>query len=319
MGHVIIISQAIVHACSDDDEEEMFGAGDPVMPTETDPGDNRFKEVVERCAEYEEWQSFIMSTLANETAIQSTPLGGFNSPTRQDNLSDEDFGLDAQDMDIAASMIASLNMAANGAGGGVKLGMGGLTFDSNTMRSLGLALNGLGIEGGEDGDGDDDEFKGVNGGAGHHREEDDDDDSDEDGNKNYYDDIINSVNNGKKGFGVGGDDDDMVEVLEDSSDEEDTSNNQNLFNPSFADFDSGNSNAGAGKVEAWGGSDQEAVEFEANFGDVESIPPGGKDEGANGNKNVEGSDEDGGKKKDTWADPFEDFAGSSSARSDFFG
>ncbi|GMH65482.1 hypothetical protein TrRE_jg3513 [Triparma retinervis] len=330
MGHVIIISQAIVHACSDEDDDEMFGSGEAPNPS----GDNNFKDVVERAKENEEWQSFVMSTLANETAIQSTPLGGFNSPTRQDNLSDEDFGLDAQDMDIAASMIASLNMAANGAGGGVKLGMGGLSFDSNTMRSLGLALNGLGIEQDGDDDEDEDEFRGVNGYV--HGARDDEDDSDEeDGNKNYYDDIINSVNNNtKKGFGVGDEEDDMVEVLEDSSDEEEEGEGkvQNLFNPSFADFDSAGAGGSAaaegegGPVEAWGSSkQQQAAAFEADFGGVETIPRSGSmgedtavgtaAGGGGGGGGGGGEDKEG--QKNSWADPFEEFKGS--ARSDFFG
>jgi len=283
-------------------------------------GENKFKEIVEGSIDNDRWVSFVMSTLANETAIQSTPLGGFNSPSRQDNLSDEDFGLDAQDMDIAASMIASLNMAANGAGGGVKLGMGGLSFDSNTMRSLGLALNGLRIDARnlDDNVQDDDEegeFGGSNG-------------EPNKANKNYYDDIINSVNNSsKKDFDVN--DDDIVEVLDDSSSEEYEEEEeerkdgvgkvavQNLFNPNFADFGgAAGEEGGDGPVEAWGSLSQPPNGFDADFGDVAAIPPSAEVQQNKNEKEGEGDKKDG--MKDTWADPFADFEGSS-ARDDFFG
>ncbi|GMH84554.1 hypothetical protein TL16_g09959 [Triparma laevis f. inornata] len=105
---------------------------------------------------------------------------------------DIDFGLDSNDMDIAANMIASLNLAATGSKQGMKLGMGGLTFDA---MNLGL--------GGED--------------------EEDSDEEDDDNNNTYYDDIIKGVNTNGNSQDIFEGNEDTVEVLDDSSsDEEDT-------------------------------------------------------------------------------------------------
>ena len=208
------------------------------------------------------------------------------------------------------------------------------------LPSLGLALNGLGID--QDGDGDEDEFRGVNGFAQGAADDDEDFDDDDDGNKNYYDDIINSVNNStRKGFGVGDEEDDMVEVLEDSSDEEEGEGGgkvavQNLFNPSFADFESASAGGPAagtattgeggqgntdGPVEAWGSNAPQVEAFEADFGGVDSIPRSGSMGEGGGAEGGEGGGEEGekGENNNTWADPFDDFEGSKhSARSDFF-
>jgi hypothetical protein len=86
------------------------------------------------------WQDFITTTLASETAIQSTPLGGFHgSPLGADPLhshhpgldNDDDGGspnlpprgllvggdaidMDDNDLDVAASMMAGLSMKRDG-------------------------------------------------------------------------------------------------------------------------------------------------------------------------------------------------------------
>ena len=129
MGHVIIICQAIVHAWTEGDGDWSDSgqpySGQPSIPSRSS---NNFARTLESSDHFERWQEFASTKLSDETIVQSTPLGG-GTPPRQD-MSDEDFGLDSHDVDAAATMIASLNMAASGAGGGVKLGMDGLTFNS---------------------------------------------------------------------------------------------------------------------------------------------------------------------------------------------
>ncbi|GMI07438.1 hypothetical protein TrLO_g7595 [Triparma laevis f. longispina] len=301
MGHVIIVSQAIVHACTDEDEEPDTNG----EITDTTVKESEFFSLVEACQDYEKWQDFILSTLATETAIQSTPLGGYNSPNRQDNLSDDiDFGLDSNDMDIAANMIASLNLAATGSKQGMKLGMGGLTFDA---MNLGL--------GGED--------------------EEDSDEEDDDNNNTYYDDIIKGVNTNGNSQDIFEGNEDTVEVLDDSSsDEEDTGDRdsppvQNLFNANFGDSEGASSNNNNAPPTVWAAFNDPTppapnpnnVEPFAAFGDDSGsgsgVPPierkGSAPVPAPGVKNAWGS-------ADEEDDPFGDLAASSkSARDDFFG
>ncbi|GMH95368.1 hypothetical protein TrST_g10743 [Triparma strigata] len=313
MGHVIIVSQAIVHACTDEDESDPDANGEI---TDVNVKESEFFTLVEACQDYEKWQDFILSTLATETAIQSTPLGGYNSPSRQENLSDDiDFGLDSNDMDIAANMIASLNLAATGGKQGMKLGMGGLTFD---------AMN-LGLGGEDDGE---------------------DSDEEEEGNT-YYDDIIKGVNGNSQDIFEGNED--TVEVLDDSSDEEEEGGGrgdndsppvQNLFSANFGGQEEGQ---GGGQMQrrptpaptVWAAfgdpssQDPNAVVVEpfAAFGDdtqgsqQPTIPPIERKGSApvpapaGGVKNAWGDEDD-----EDEDDPFGDLAASSkSARDDFFG
>jgi hypothetical protein len=105
MGHVIIICQALVHACSNEmeqeeqqmqlDGEEMSG---DASPGEINPEPLLLAEMVANHELAHGWNEFIISTLAAETAIQSTPLGGY-AGTGNDLLHSHRPGL-ADDGDI---------------------------------------------------------------------------------------------------------------------------------------------------------------------------------------------------------------------------
>jgi len=187
MGHIIIICQALVHACaeasSEENEATVLGITDRldkrkvgdngncssdenpvsaynviVSNGEKDPSKNidnernssndteKGKEGIPFVAElirrhplYSQWQDFVATTLAAETSIQSTPLGGFqqamNSNMNEaaaalqqhypesfcdfdddgsDDSDDEDGGIidmDDADIDIAASMMDAIQHA----------------------------------------------------------------------------------------------------------------------------------------------------------------------------------------------------------------
>lgn len=178
MGHVIIICQALVHACTSSDGTksgdgsvyetnsegvlENFVQGqnsnfDPPKAAErslntesagteaTSKASLILAQLVETHPLSNRWQEFITTTLASETAIQSTPLGGFQgSPLGTDPLGgdplhahrpgladdgdmDDDgaapalpprgllvggdtIDMDDNDLDVAASMMAGLSM-----------------------------------------------------------------------------------------------------------------------------------------------------------------------------------------------------------------
>jgi hypothetical protein len=197
MGHVIIICQALVHACSNDGRSEApsLAGGGSVSLAGTDTGEPRgegngeleafvaknnsddqesqpqegsaqdaleraraadsvyteetpsnplmLAQLVETHALRSKWQDFVTTTLASETAIQSTPLGGFAGGPGMDPLHshrpglaeegeyDNDDGaqplpprgllvggdvidMDDNDLDIAASMMAGLSMGRGG-------------------------------------------------------------------------------------------------------------------------------------------------------------------------------------------------------------
>jgi hypothetical protein len=205
MGHVIIICQALVHACTNDggkgeDQSEMGGspggtsAGDTKpgiengdlgryvgshstddQESEDEEGGSEVTDALERGRAAEsvvteetplnplilaqlvdthplrmKWQDFVTTTLASETAIQSTPLGGFQmSPgggmdplhSHRPGLADDSeyadddgaapplpprgllvggdvIDMDDNDLDIAASMMAGLSMGRVSAGEG---------------------------------------------------------------------------------------------------------------------------------------------------------------------------------------------------------
>ena len=174
MGHVIIICQALVHAYTNDPQEMTEGemtedAGkEPSEPAEA--GERNFVQrqessgVDSAVSEYsgpkddfgeplllaelvmthplaDRWQDFVETTLAAETAVQSTPLGGYSmqSPgmdpmhSHRPGLADEGYmmgddgegppapprgmlgggdviDMEDNDLDIAASMMASLSL-----------------------------------------------------------------------------------------------------------------------------------------------------------------------------------------------------------------
>jgi hypothetical protein len=181
MGHVIIICQALVHACSNEGMEPSLGeTNDPEMNGEyaarqNEGGEPHYEEglglgpktsgsvatddmpanplilaqLVETHSLKRQWEDFVQSTLASETAIQSTPLGGFpgggmgdmdplqshRPGLAEDDEYDDDDGaapplpprgllvggdvidMDDNDLDVAASMMAGLSMG-RGTGSG---------------------------------------------------------------------------------------------------------------------------------------------------------------------------------------------------------
>jgi hypothetical protein len=187
MGHVIIICQALVHACTNDGKsespslvggaisEEMNGdlerfvgrfsgteqdlspqkdgvineafersrAGESVATEETPSSAPLIlAQLVDTHPLSRNWQEFVSTTLASETAIQSTPLGGFQGSSpgmgmdplhahRPGLAEDDDYDddgaapplpprgllvggdvidMDDNDLDVAASMMAGLSM-----------------------------------------------------------------------------------------------------------------------------------------------------------------------------------------------------------------
>lgn len=171
MGHVIIICQALVHACTalDDDDEtkqttegqqsadgqhqldRIFEASDAkatvsLADTESKDGTEDLEKEPLFLAEMvachplsDKWNEFVATTLATETSIQSTPLGGYSMHAaggdplhaHRPGLTDEaDMGLglepprgmlgggdvidmDDNDLDIAASMMVGLSLSGD--------------------------------------------------------------------------------------------------------------------------------------------------------------------------------------------------------------
>ena len=181
MGHVIIICQALVHACSNEGLEPSLGEtnysdvngdfdeyasqrndgaepkdeeGKGLTPrksesavTEDTPANPLIlAQLVENHDLKRQWEDFVQTTLASETAIQSTPLGGFpgggmgdmdplhshRPGLAEDDDYDDDDGaapplpprglliggdvidMDDNDLDVAASMMAGLSMGRGG-------------------------------------------------------------------------------------------------------------------------------------------------------------------------------------------------------------
>lgn len=184
MGHVIIICQALVHACTNDgkseapsvagcsipveengeldqfvrnfneieqshgrqsgslgDALERGRAGESIGTDETPSGTLILAHLVDSHPLCKQWQLFVSTTLASETAIQSTPLGGFHGSAQgmdplhahrpglaDDGGYDDDDGaapplpprgllvggdvidMDDNDLDVAASMMAGLSL-----------------------------------------------------------------------------------------------------------------------------------------------------------------------------------------------------------------
>lgn len=191
MGHVIIICQALVHACSNPADDPSVGgtnstemngelgdfvereneanngaegeeggelqqeldrgqAADSVITDETPANPLILAQLVESHSLRKQWEEFVQTTLAQETAIQSTPLGGFPGQggpgadplhlhrpglAEDDDYDDEDgaapplpprgllvggdvIDMDDNDLDVAASMMAGLSMGRSAEGAG---------------------------------------------------------------------------------------------------------------------------------------------------------------------------------------------------------
>lgn len=169
MGHVIIICQALVHACSNEmdlEEQMQMQNGDP---SENVPLENAepllLAELVSNHALSERWNEFISTTLASETVIQSTPLGGYGSGqdplhAHRPGLADDDdidddnmspapprgiggIDMDENDLDIAASMISVLSLSQQrrdtygGGNDSGSLGSGGSDKSYNSGETAG--------------------------------------------------------------------------------------------------------------------------------------------------------------------------------------
>jgi hypothetical protein len=196
MGHVIIICQALVHASTDDansdDMDEnpnmegseaqkpMDGESVSVGPDDGTNGESERQELPEplllaEMVKYhpavERWHEFMSTTLASETSIQATPLGGFNASASGDpmhshrpglaegDMMDDDGGtpslpprgmlgggdvidMDDGDLDIAASMIAGMTLGRQNSGGsGDSDSDGGNSGDSQRTYDSGETAN----------------------------------------------------------------------------------------------------------------------------------------------------------------------------------
>jgi hypothetical protein len=370
MGHVIIVCQAIVHASSgdidDDDDDDDNGdgiqeidnkvLGDDNGTNDGFPKTSEFFETVKSYKNYNSWASFVTSTLAIETSIQSTPLGGFSQPSRDGDDSDG-FGLDvnSSDMDVAASMIRKMNFGGSddngdsGEGGGVKLGMDGIRQALGMHGSIG-GLEGLGgMNGGnhsfgaEDDELDDDDLVGRSSGGSNNNDSSDEEDG---GYGVNYDDIINNRDvmvrkavaddNNRDSDDDDYGDNDVVKVTgDDSSDEEDAAKRPPQQQQAWAAFDSGDGivNEGAPAESGVFQADFESVAANASASmmTVNTVVGEGPMFGVSPIENsaltnVVNEEEDnvklvGGGVKDAWGgeDPFKDFEGSQAARDDFFG
>jgi hypothetical protein len=117
MGHVIIICQALVHACGVQESQsnmnslnistqeqddngglvtstsELNGAGDDTVEQcvviQATNATNNIMDLVRNHSLYSQWLEFVTSTLASETAVQSTPLGGGCNTQGDSNIMDE--------------------------------------------------------------------------------------------------------------------------------------------------------------------------------------------------------------------------------------
>lgn len=197
MGHVIIICQALVHACTNNgthSEDASLAGGNPEENGElhhfvngqnidlSKTGDRSLTadsemtstplvlaELVESHELNSRWQDFISTTLASETAIQSTPLGGFHGAplgtdplhSHRPGLADdgdytEDDGaapplpprgvlvggdaidMDDNDLDVAASMMAGLSMRRDGDGPDM---LAGIPQEAGTANTRGYMFD----------------------------------------------------------------------------------------------------------------------------------------------------------------------------------
>ena len=186
MGHVIIICQALVHACgamdqgsdanaenaeekdtadneqgNDDGSNRSLSTSEHSRPQKSEESGseddvssrpaprNMILTLLRANRHYKTWINFVTTTLASETAVQSTPLGGFNAQeelnaaeqytesTLEDSFGGQfdvdddgdindsagfgtfsvdngDIDIDDVDVDIAASVMESMNIAPSG-------------------------------------------------------------------------------------------------------------------------------------------------------------------------------------------------------------
>lgn len=134
LGHVIIICQAIAHACSPSlqpnycDTEEGEAAEQrlvhPHHPEQngTHPSSTTFSysdltplaTIISQSSCCQRWRDFASSKLAAITAVQSTPLGGSSPPSRagaEMQIQEDDvLQMDDSELDIAATMIESMKI-----------------------------------------------------------------------------------------------------------------------------------------------------------------------------------------------------------------
>ena len=331
MGHVIIVAQTIVQACTEDDPHDrddwatsptgsqqrghdwdnngnqqqskqssnattpdspITAAAAASSPSSNNNNDNSVSgaptHVALLLAETgleEQWSDFVMTTLASETAVQSTHLGG--GPTRDLMMGDdsEDLSLDNADLDMAVSIMENLNLARAAAGEG-----GG--------RSAGNQKSTSGF-----GDYDDD----------YDDEDDEEDDRARTQTKSYYDDLNKGVND--NGIIDISDNDVVVQdgTYDSDSDEELDVPIQNLFPRTFSANDDKVSQSAAAEATA---------PFEANFADFGDFPQGGFGDAGTANPTSEGSasgSSGGGASSSAFGteDPFANFSATSSGK-DFF-
>jgi len=150
MGHVIIICQALLHACEEvklPESTKVETSNEFEGQEDEQDGDNlslsNRKNITLSLLQgmpcYSDWLTFVNTTLASETAVQSTPLGGYYVAQAENNgdhatestwntaceyddvdnevghshryiVSSEEIDLDDTDLDIAASMMESMNL-----------------------------------------------------------------------------------------------------------------------------------------------------------------------------------------------------------------
>ncbi len=132
IGHVIIICQAIAHACA----QKLKHSNDVAADMETGERLNAYQSeqngfhqsavteyseitplatIISQSSCGQRWNEFVSSTLAAITAVQATPLGGSSPPSRaaaemQNQEEDALIQMNESELDIAATMIESMNI-----------------------------------------------------------------------------------------------------------------------------------------------------------------------------------------------------------------
>ena len=145
MGHVIIVCQALLGCTVFDADSE---GEDPAVCKEPP----KMADLIEEHQDFDRWLDFVTTTLASETSVQSTPLGGYSSggtdplhshrpgladdaddggpylPPHRSLLNDSDgIDMDEDDLDIAATMMAGMSMTV---GSGHSADSGNFSVDS---------------------------------------------------------------------------------------------------------------------------------------------------------------------------------------------
>jgi hypothetical protein len=183
MGHVIIICQALVHASTEDADEnqeensnmegsETRRATDGESGDGQDGGVNGFADVsredtlqeplllaemVKYHPAVERWHAFMSTTLASETSIQATPLGGFNASANGDPLHSHRPGLEEEDMmDDDGSTPALPPRGMLGGGDAIDMDDNDLDIAASMISGMTLGRQNSGSSGGSGGDNDSD-------------------------------------------------------------------------------------------------------------------------------------------------------------------